>query len=1071
MPQALISYTGIDRPKADKLREALTAAGVDVWWDQKLIPGSTFPREIADAIDASPCTLVLCSSAAMRSRWVLAEANYAGTRVIPIIAEADVKLIPPLNVVEGAQLLDWDKSPPGPEFDLLLQKIQGAIAAGVAKQSTPPSDFQQICRREHIRSWGRLLHEELEDRWFETGVTSPLYQEADKFFADQLWHEWVRHRLQDAKSYAESDLELVDLLADIKSVDCSAEYPAILAGLRKLSSEKNERSVTLRLARVKSSIDELKKREDDPNRSATDNNEITQTKVELQRERRRLESLQEQLWALRDEARDPEFRRALLVSGFPGSGRTHLVASILDGATNAELHPDPGALIVVLEHPAQPTLSIDQLLLDQVRRATQHDWISLEEFDEFLEHTYDGTRVVFVMDNLEQWQARRSGFSDLLADWIYQSKHRSFRWVITLNSGRYDDVSRSAERWRQLAWRRSWDEDEECPNLSGWLDLDSANREKMTGLRIIQEQLTEQPLALDYLNNAELDETVRRNLASPLLAWLILELRDKLALPLDQAISLNFVEFIEEFQKLRINLLCKQYRDLAPRQFEQAIWLIAELLAKTGELRPFVNEILDYFAAKAAEGFELAKVDVAEEVLAGLCDVNLLVLLVDRDQGSRRRFEPRFESFWQFHLAKQIAGWKEVKQRRVDEFVDLLETWFEVAQASVISAEGVLEYLLLQISNNLRGTDRLDQFQAALWISPFSAGKIPSAAPWFAGPKAPVQAQQVIADWASHGGVVRKSRRDLFGLMHFCAEAHSEVLALPARMKILQPLFTQIRADELQSYFLYMVRRLFPESSEADELMGAMRCFAGCEVLDSGRLERYEPSPLRITEELAFESVNAIESLIENWDSRIDFMMNYLRGDAETAATEADEFRRSESSRQERKKRDPEICHFYREWLIREFLRRLVSRFGVNSYDLLEKKRWLQPMWAAKRSPTAFYMKREMNFALGHWYRTRHKKEDREKFVEMLRGLVDTEYPRTRETVYYIIRHTSATGGKEQVSVDKEFHALLRTIYEDPQVDVPDGLGRANLPDFGNIARRRPNEERRSGSARFTRRR
>jgi hypothetical protein len=496
MAQALISYTSHDRPKADKLRLALTSAGIDVWWDQKLIPGSTFPRVIADQIDASPCTLVLCSSKAMESHWVLAEANYAGSKVIPIIAEPNVKLIPPLNVIEGAQLLDWEPSPPAPEFNLLLDKIRSATAAAV-KQPAAPENFVEIIRREHIRSWGWLVHEQLQDGWGKRNVEPPFLDALRQFLAGEAWQVWVKDKLQEAKRAAGTDANLAALVAAIDAVDCESDYRTILAGIRNVASDRNEKAVGHQLARIKSALADLDQSALDPKRTAVETTKLNEGRENLYNERRRLESLQ---WALRSldrQAHDPEFRQCFLVTGFPGSGKTHLIASILDELAQSENKPD--ALVLVLDDAAPPTTPLDQLLLDELRRATRHEWNALDEFDQFVEHTYKGTRLAIVIENLERWDARRPGFVNELADWIYQGGFRSFRWLVTLNPAHYDKAANKADRWRELGWRRAWDSDNEYTNLSGWLDLDQANREEMTGVKILRKQLSGEPIALELL--------------------------------------------------------------------------------------------------------------------------------------------------------------------------------------------------------------------------------------------------------------------------------------------------------------------------------------------------------------------------------------------------------------------------------------------------------------------------------------------------------------------------------------------------------------------------------------------
>jgi hypothetical protein len=235
-----------------------------------------------------------------------------------------------------------------------------------------------------------------------------------------------------------------------------------------------------------------------------------------------------------------------------------------------------------------------------------------------------------------------------------------------------------------------------------------------------------------------------------------------------------------------------------------------------------------------------------------------------------------------------------------------------------------------------------------------------------------------------------------------------------------------------------------------------MLCLTGCEVLDSeGPATHRRSHGRKITEDLAAESENAVENVIHGVESRIDFIMDFLHVDAARAEIEATAYRQKYANKFDMKERNSDVCYFYREWLIREFLRQLVDAKGVESFDLLDNRHWFRPEWAMRRSPTAFYMKRELNFALGHWYQTRYKEEDREEFVDLVRRLVKRGSARLREIAFYLIRHSTATARQERVFVNRVFHPILRAIYLDPKVKVPDGLGQANLADFEDLKQQR----------------
>src|SRR5262245_11021275 len=81
-----ISYARYDRVAAAALAEDLRKWGVEVWWDDDLYGGDDFHDAIRSAIDASKATIVIWSTAAVASRWVRGEADYADSlgKLIPL---------------------------------------------------------------------------------------------------------------------------------------------------------------------------------------------------------------------------------------------------------------------------------------------------------------------------------------------------------------------------------------------------------------------------------------------------------------------------------------------------------------------------------------------------------------------------------------------------------------------------------------------------------------------------------------------------------------------------------------------------------------------------------------------------------------------------------------------------------------------------------------------------------------------------------------------------------------------------------------------------------------------------
>ena len=70
-----VSYARADRERVRPIVEALTAQGLEVWWDSRIAPGAGFDTEIEHALNQASCVLVVWSEHSIRSEWVITEAS------------------------------------------------------------------------------------------------------------------------------------------------------------------------------------------------------------------------------------------------------------------------------------------------------------------------------------------------------------------------------------------------------------------------------------------------------------------------------------------------------------------------------------------------------------------------------------------------------------------------------------------------------------------------------------------------------------------------------------------------------------------------------------------------------------------------------------------------------------------------------------------------------------------------------------------------------------------------------------------------------------------------------------
>src|SRR4051812_34226901 len=85
-PYLFASYAHADARVVFPEIHALTARGFRVWYDEGIEPGGDWPEEIAAALGMSEVLLVFLSPAAVKSRNVCNEINFAVAQGKPILA-------------------------------------------------------------------------------------------------------------------------------------------------------------------------------------------------------------------------------------------------------------------------------------------------------------------------------------------------------------------------------------------------------------------------------------------------------------------------------------------------------------------------------------------------------------------------------------------------------------------------------------------------------------------------------------------------------------------------------------------------------------------------------------------------------------------------------------------------------------------------------------------------------------------------------------------------------------------------------------------------------------------------
>ncbi|WP_164009906.1 DUF4062 domain-containing protein [Pyxidicoccus trucidator] len=882
----------------------------------------------------------------------------------------------------------------------------------------------------HLADWQRREEEGVGNSWH------PLMFHWSGFLQAEGWHEVVGHQLRSIQQAA-STLGLRALAERCLAVD-----------LRRNCNEIRERLALLVSRQELGQLHQLiesKERALGPARPRAASKGVKEKLQAAKQLRRELQGLQRQV-------ESPTYGRCFLVAGKQGAGKTHFIEAALARLASWEEAP----LVV----PVGPGGSIERLLpsiMDALRAHTGVAWRDLDEVDRFLAGEYEPEgspppppmrRLVIAIDDLHTWMREQPGLLDALLNLIKDhTRLRRVDWLLAIQSShleklitgplaqdwwQYGFMSRlAASTSRADAWlsHDAWSVrtsffQEALPHVGGWLSLDELNTRERVGLQILHSHLLsdrrgatrEQLWFLDEIREGRVQQ-VPPLLHEPFIAWTALSLPD---LQLKDLLNVSFIEFVEAFwsryQSSLERLLEERKRCIAPdvparELLEGAVHLTASVMALAGRLE-LVRPLLERRIAEAARDMHsLADPALVKHTLEVLIQANLLeestAASGDPPGLPVNRLRLRTETFWELQLARQLRLSPELAGSGEEEALRFVRGWFDQLHAEDVR-EGTFGFLLLLLSRHAQPLEATRRgLMESLWH--FDAAPEFRAAAWFAAPRAATAVQARLARESrivpGHSGSVR----ELFAFMYFMCEAGPDVLDMPRRLEALNPLLPSIGAAGLTAYYRYIVECLLGRELEVRKVLAALRHLSGCEVLDARH-----PG---LTESLA-DAVVATLVRLSGRDSGqvVGILLGYLQSSRESTVMHY---------RPRRVKRTW-TRYFFLEWLLNRFCIWLVMSGKLAGYTLLEQRQWFRPGELELGHELGEELDREANIALGHWYATASRPEEKSAFRQYVTGLGRRPWYADVRRACHILSHCGYAAEHEA----GELHGLRAEIEE-----------------------------------------
>lgn len=142
MAEVFLSYSREDRARAEQVARGLEAAGIDVFWDNEIPPGTTWADYIEQKLGQCKALIVLWSEHSTKSQWVREEARLGRDKGVLIPAAID-KSTPPFGFgeVQAADLSQWSGAADDPNWRRFVDAVSNVARStprAAQNMSAPP---------------------------------------------------------------------------------------------------------------------------------------------------------------------------------------------------------------------------------------------------------------------------------------------------------------------------------------------------------------------------------------------------------------------------------------------------------------------------------------------------------------------------------------------------------------------------------------------------------------------------------------------------------------------------------------------------------------------------------------------------------------------------------------------------------------------------------------------------------------------------------------------------------------------------------------------------------------------
>lgn len=720
-----------------------------------------------------------------------------------------------------------------------------------------------------------------------------------------------------------------------------------------------------------------------------------------------IKELVKNLKELKEMLENPSFHKCFLLLGSLGAGKTHFVYSLVDDTLK-----NKNSLLILYLRPIYEVQRIENLIMSCIAGIVNINFRNLSDVMSFMKKS--NTKLVIVIEDFHKWLELDPLFQDKLVDFIaLHTCIHTLYWIISIQDTYYDKVAMENKFWDKYGfkYRREYLKGESMPFIGSWINLDDLNYKDQLGLKLIFKVLKKNQFDIEQFRKRLQSQTLK-NITNPFIAWLLLDLRNQIAL--DNMFNLTYIEFVEYFWDVRKKVLLAKLEKTTSLCFlnissldnilEKTVWAISDLLTQRLAWTCPMTDVLAYLKDNMKD--ELA-------LLRNSCDPYNLLNVLEYGNLMRKTnysnfpwnppteiIELCFIIFWEYKIANNFINSKwellnkepELTWRCILESLKLVESpWME---------EEILEFMLLVLDKYLDE----DKFYR-IFDTKLLEGDTSFSALCFAGLKSNNFLRKFVTNSLLNKNTGRKlTNRELFAVLCYTGDTTIIDISTEDKLKIIQPYYQLMKDNYLEHYFLHILDTIFSSAKTYMEIFASLKYLFGCEVLG-------------ITKEIADLTVNYLTRHCPDELSFIKSVIRFLKSNHE-------EFHFTEPIYKEFGE-----SYYYLECFIESCCVYVVETLEISAFDLFIESSWYKPGNYDLKYPISHWIVQKANLALGRLYQI--NSDIRENYLDIIQHLVYSGIKYKREIAFYLIRHSVPTRKNKAVIVHSNFYPYLEIIYND----------------------------------------